>query len=232
MKNPVISCFNCEVKDCSILRNCTPEFLRYIDEKKSCMQYQANQPIVFEGEITEGVFIIYNGIVKMHVKGHRGKIFVQRLAKSGEIIGHSSDQQMKQSSSVTTVTPTTVCFIENADFLKGIENCQGVRSELLSILKSEIKYVGNRTIQLVQMNVTEKIAESLLHIAHAYGLKEGGNAKHVALSRQDIADMTGTTKEQVSKVISDLRKENVIESSGKNLSILNRTRLKEIAGVK
>ncbi len=195
------------------------------------MSYKANQSIVFEGSSIDGVFIIYSGVVKIYVKGHNGKTFIVRLAKPGEIIGHAADHRLKQPFGATAVEPTTVCFIETLDFEKGFENCPGIRNELVSIFKNEIKYIGYRTIQLVQMSVREKIADALLYIAQVYGLKEGGKEKHIALSRQDISEMTGTTKEQVSKVISELRNESIISCQGKKLAILNHARLKEVTGV-
>ncbi len=231
MKTPDISCFDCLMKDCTILRNCTSEFLEYVNAKKFCMQYLPDQSIIFEGSSIDGVLVIYNGIVKIHVRGHRGKPFIVRLAKSGEILGHTADEYLKQPASVTAVEPTTVCFIEKSDFEKGLNNCPEIRAELMSVYKNEIKQFGYRTIHLVQMSVREKIAGALLHIAVAYKLKEGGSLKQVSLSREDISNMTGTTKEQVSKVMSEFHNENIIKTHRKHLSILQFAKLKAIAGL-
>lgn len=194
------------------------------------MRYVPGQSIIREGSRIDGVYVIYEGIVKLHVKGRLGRDFILRLGKPGEIVGHTDDQLHKQSSSVTAVEPTTVCFIEYTDFEIGMKKCPSVQRELMSVFKNELKNIGNRTIQLVQMNVREKIADALLHIAEVYNLKEKGEPVEIALSRQEISDMTGTTKEQVSKIISEFKNDGFIDAHGKKISILNYNKLKAIAG--
>lgn len=230
MKPLNISCLNCNAKDCSILRSCPVEVLEYFDSKKYCMTYRPDQSIIREGSKIDGIYVVYDGIVKLHVKGRFGRDFIMRLGKPGDILGHADDREQRQPSSVTAVEPTTVCFIERTDFEQGMKKCSTVQGELMSVFKNELKNVGQRTIQLVQMNVREKIADAILHIAEVYGIKEGSTAVEISLSRQEISDMTGTTKEQVSKIISEFRADGLIDAHGKKISILNYKGLRKVAG--
>jgi CRP/FNR family transcriptional regulator len=231
MKPLNISCVDCNAKDCSILRSCPVEILQYFDKKKYCMTYRPDQYIIREGSKIDGVYVVCEGIVKMHVKGRFGRDFIMRLGKPGDILGHADDREQRQSSSVSAVEPTTVCFIERNDFEQGMKQCTAVQRELMLVFKNELKNVWQRTIQLVQMNVREKIADALLHIAEVYGIKEGNPPIEISLTRQEISDMTGTTKEQVSKIISEFRADDLIDAHGKKISILNYKGLKKVAGI-
>ncbi len=194
------------------------------------MTYSPKQLIIHEGSKIDGVYVIYEGIVKMHVKGRFGRDFILRLGRPGDMLGHTEEEEQKQSSSVTAVEPTVVCFIELSDFELGMKHCHEVQRGLMAIFRNELKGIRQRTIRLVQMDVREKIADALLHIAEVYGIKEAGRPVEISLSRQEISEMTGTTKEQVSKIISELKADKIIDAQAKKISILNHGQLMNLTG--
>ena len=227
MRSRYVSCETCYIKKCSILKNCNPIFLDLIDKKKLMITFRAGSPIILQDSEVDGVYIVFRGLAKVHVKGFRGREFILRLAEPGSIVGHTPEGEKKQTVSITAVEETEVCLIKNADFNEAVKNCDGIRSSLFDIYKKEIKEMEQRTISLVQMNVREKTAEALIRIAEAYHF-QNGDSKRINLSRQEIADFTGTAKEQVSKALADFRNEQLIEASGKNLTLLNIEGLREI----
>ena len=229
MNNEIKSCFICNVTECSIFKKSNLEFLKLIDGKKTCITYNKNQPIIFEGSRLDGVYMINSGIAKVHVKGYKGRPLILRLIKPGDISGHLPDGQNRQPVSVTAVEETGMCFIENKEFDAMLENSVSARQELMDAVKQELKQLEMRAIQLAQMNVREKIVSAILHILKSYPNNNNGKAIHINLSRQDIADLAGTTKEQVSKTISDFGKENLIEAKGRSLKLIDYKKMETIA---
>jgi CRP-like cAMP-binding protein len=107
----------------------------------------------------------------------------------------------------------------------------GVREDLASEFNKELSKVHLRAVRLAQMSVREKVANAVQLVSQAYGIHNSTKPFTVSLSRVDIGDLIGCTKEQVSKNFSDLKDEKVIAANGKQLQILNHKKLKEIAGV-
>ena len=77
------------------------------------------------------------------------------------------------------------------------------------------------------MNLREKIADALLFIALNFGLSEQNELRE-SFSREDIASLTSTTTEQVSRQLSDFEKENIIEKRSRKIALLQPAKLKII----
>jgi CRP-like cAMP-binding protein len=86
----------------------------------------------------------------------------------------------------------------------------------------------NRYFKATQMHVPAKVADALIMMYDAFGEDTFG-ALNVKLSREDIAGLATTTKEQVSKVFSELKADGIIKAKGKKIEILNLTLLKKAA---
>jgi CRP-like cAMP-binding protein len=68
-------------------------------------------------------------------------------------------------------------------------------------------------------------------IFEAYGAEGRQRTLNLELSRQDIANLAGTTKEQVSKVLTELKKRGMIDTNGKQIDLVNLSALMQLAGL-
>ncbi|MFN8324106.1 MAG: Crp/Fnr family transcriptional regulator [Chitinophagales bacterium] len=224
------NCLTCSVRHCTILKKCRREFLELINCSKYCIKYQRGQPLIVEGKEADGIYVINSGVVKVHVSSYKNKPFILFLGTVGDMLGYQIDPNNRYQVSVTAVEETHVCFIERKYFENVLNKNVAVRDDLRQTLNNELSNIYLRTVRLAQMNVSEKIAEVLLHIADAYQLNYSTGRFTVNLSRQDIGDIVGLNKEQVSKCLSDLKTQKVIAASGKDLQILNYKKLEELIG--
>ncbi|MBL0309349.1 MAG: Crp/Fnr family transcriptional regulator [Bacteroidetes bacterium] len=231
MKKQDISCFECNIRYCSILKNCERKFLELIDKSKFCMTYGKGQIVIRQGSQIDGVYFISSGVAKVFVSGYRGRPLIVGLARAGSVLDHTTDELGKQQISVTTVEETSVCFIESKDYESICKESSGVREDLTKVYQRELNQMHARMVHLAQLNVREKTSEALLHIASAYLLEQSTEPFEVNLSRQDIGDLIGITKEQVSKNLADLKHEKVISVKGKTLQINDYKKLQDIVGL-
>lgn len=225
------SCVTCSLRHCSILKKCRHEFLEILDQTKYCMKYIKGHQLIHEGSKSEGIFVITSGVIKTHIKGYRNRPFILHLITTGELLGYQIDAQKRHQVSATAAEDTYVCFIENKEFDLVVQKNVGVREDLASEFNKELSKVHLRAVRLAQMSVREKVANAVQLVSQAYGIHNSTKPFTVSLSRVDIGDLIGCTKEQVSKNFSDLKDEKVIAANGKQLQILNHKKLKEIAGV-
>ena len=194
------------------------------------MAFHKGHQIIHEGSLSDGIYVVSDGIIKVHIKGYKKRPFILHFGSRGNILGHEIDGNKMHLVSATAVENTNICFIERKDFDMVMSKNDGVRNDLTRELNMQLRKIQLRTVRLAQMTVREKIADALIHICETYNVVDSAHPFRIHLSRQDIGDLIGITKEQVSKSISEFKTAKIIAGSAKYLQVLDYKKLKEIAG--
>lgn len=220
--NQFIHCTDCTVKDCSVLRNCTVECLDIISANKKVYLFVPGQRILMEGNQARGIHFIEEGKVKIFKSDNKGQEIILRFARPGDIIGYNiMEETAEYHVSAMAMTNTITCFIDALTFKELTRRFPELAIELLKFYKEQLQLTEKKSLNLATMNVPEKVADALLTMYEAYGATGKKRTLNLALSRQDIANLAGTTKEQVSKVISELKAKGLIDAKGKQIDLLN-----------
>ena len=217
------NCSNCSTTNCFIKKHCSEEYIKLINDKKQCSVYRKNQYIVTEGNPVLGLYFIQNGKVKIVSAGIENKEQVVRLTKNSDIIGHRGYGGEKYPISAIPLEDSTICFIDNQTIYDIFINTPNLTYELMMYYSKELRKSESKIKMLAQMNVREKVAYSLLTCQAAYN-----NTKKIALSRKDLASITGINTEQLSRVLSEFKKENMISIAKNEITINNPTLLSKI----
>jgi len=226
MKNFHADCNTCSKKGCSMLKYCNDDWLSQINSKKICTFVKQGQQIVMEGTPATGIYFVYSGKIKIHKTGLNDRNFILKLAKEGDIIGHCGfGGRYLYPSSATALEDSNLCFIENTIFFELLKDCHDLTHELMRYYTDELRIYESRMVNLAQMNVREKVADTLLLLRDTYGEDQQDKSLNIILSRQELAEISGTTKEQVSKMLTEFDSEKIIRTSGKKISILDDKKL-------
>ncbi|HNS12195.1 MAG TPA: Crp/Fnr family transcriptional regulator [Bacteroidia bacterium] len=234
MQKPVsgqilIKCSECHTKDCSVLRNCSEECLDLITGLKKVGYFIAGQRILMEGSAAKGIYFIERGQVKIYKSDNRGQDVILRFAGPGDVIGiDASEDKNEYEVSAMAIIDTTVCFLDYQSFMSLTEQFPELAIELLKFFRKQMALLEQKSLKLATMTVPQKVADAIITMEAAFGSEGPGRPLKLILSRQDIANLAGTTKEQVSKIVSELNSQNIIETQGKLISILKPERLKEL----
>ena len=86
----------------------------------------------------------------------------------------------------------------------------------IKVLSSDLKIAEQMVTNMAQKHVRERIAEVLLLLKDFFGLEEDNITINTVLTREDIANMAGTTTETTIRVLSDFNKSKIIKLIGKN----------------
>ncbi|MCX6290701.1 MAG: Crp/Fnr family transcriptional regulator [Bacteroidetes bacterium] len=225
-------CSTCVSLGCSVLRNCSPECLQEVSAAKRCFVYVKGQRILMEGIESDGVYFINTGKVKIFKSDKDDKQLILRFAKSGEILGFCSiDERKEQPVSAVALDDTVICYLDNKDFMRIIRDNPELALGLLKFYNEELIEVENKSLKLARMNVPGKVADALMTMYDAYGSNGKNCTLNLMLSRQDIANLAGTTKEQVSKALSEFKLKGIVKTKGKQIDILNLNSLRSIAEI-
>jgi CRP/FNR family transcriptional regulator, cyclic AMP receptor protein len=180
----------------------------------------AKDDVVFHADESGDVFcLIREGEVKVTMISPEGKEIILSMLGPGDFFGEMAllDDEPR-SATVIATTPLDVVTIWRSDFLSLLNENFSITRKVLAELSARLRTASNRIESLATMDVYGRLARFFLDLA-----REGGKALdngYVAVTRpthQAIANMIGTSRETVSRLIHDLMKQGLLLSEGKTI---------------
>lgn len=225
MQEELANCTSCINENCFIKKHIhLAQMKNYLDKKRSFI-CKKSQQFIIEGAPIQGLYFIYKGKVKTVKTGIHGREQIVRLTKDGDTVGFRGFGTSKRYHiGAYTLEDTTLCNFSNEDMLDMLHTIPELTFDLMLFYAEELNKSENNIRKIAQMNVRERVIDTLLYIYRKFGQVNGVIA--LDLSRKEIADFAGTTDEQVIRVISSLKKESLIKSVGKKIGLININKLK------
>lgn len=221
-----VSCLICEVTECLIKKHCTVDWLNKLDELKQVSFYKDGQHIVYENNPVMGLYFIQKGKAKIFSTGIYGKTQVVRLTKSSDIIGHRGYGGDLYPIGAIAIEDSTICFIDNDTIYKAFMENPKFTFGLMMYYSKELRNSEAKIKNLAQMNVKEKVVDAILYVDAVFNKDTQCNS--ISLSRKDLADLAGINPEQLSRVLSELKKDRLINLDAADMEIMNTTELLSI----
>jgi len=196
--------------------------------EKSCVdvQFSKGDVIFKQNALSSNIIYVKSGLVKIHISGPereqilkiiKGPIYLGIPTTFGDKINHYS---------ATALMETGVCFIDLNSFKDFIASNSNFAYEIITELcKNELAHFAH-CVNQVQKQSQGRVAEALCFFAD-----EIFNASifELPLSRQEFGDLTGNSRESVSRIFTNLNNDKVITLKGKNIEILDMERLRSIS---
>lgn len=226
------TCQTCAQRFKSIFCKAKEEYVATINEQKICNTYKKGQVLFHEGSYPFGVYCINDGKIKLSHQGDDGKEQIVRLLNSGDVLGYrallSGD---RYGASAVALEDTKVCFIPKEIFVTALKNDTGLAFEMMKLLSDELHKTEVKLTHLAQKPIRERLAETLLFIKETYGFEADGTTLNVRLSREEIANLVGTATESTIRLLSDFKKDGMVELDGKKIKILKHQLLVQTANL-
>ena len=192
--------------------------------------YPANATLLKEGEMARGVYIACSGRVKLSVEARDGKTIILKIAGDRQVLGLGAVVSGQPSPiTVTTIELCQIKFVERESFLRMIESDSRAALATASMLAEEIATSFDDVYDLLlARSSTEKLARLLL----SWVSDESRNRElRVAteFTHEEISQMIGSSRETVTRLLSDMKRKDLIRLEGATLVIPNRIALQAIA---
>jgi len=202
-----------------------------LDQIVHATTYPAGALIFVEGQAPRGVFILCQGRAKLMSTNRDGKTFIMKIAQPGEILGLNAVVTGREYElTVETLQPCQLAFISAADLLNFIKRhgdaCLYVAQQLSHDCQSAYEVI--RSIGLSH-SVGEKVARLLLQWSADGRVSGGAIHLKLALTHEEVAQLIGSSRETVTRILGELRKRNVLELHGSTLVIRNKAALEKLA---
>ena len=211
------------IKNIPLFASLTDEELRHVSDKLVVKRFQKNEIILQEEDTNEYMYIIMNGKVKVVQTTEDGKEILLAIHQSGDFFGEMSLIDGKTSPATVIATEnSTAAILSKKDFYSLMETQKKVLDNLLLILCSRHRESWEKIQMLNYKNASHRIKILFLMLSDKYGEKTAeGVTLNIKLTHQEMAEMTGMTRETVTRVIDRWQREggiNVLKNKFIHLS--------------
>jgi len=223
-------CLHCTLRRESDLCNLPGDLLGQFNQAGHLTVFPPEVTLVAEGQIPTGAYIICSGRAKFSVTARDGKTVILKVAGERHVVGLSAIVSGRPSPiTVTTIDPCQIKFIDQESFLQLLQRDSHAAFSCAILLSREIQSTfGDVHDLLLARSSTEKLARLLLSWVagqpHNQELRVDADFTH-----QEIAQMIGSSRETVTRLLSDMKRRELIRLEGSTLVIPNRIALQAVA---
>jgi len=215
----------------SVLRDLPKEELDILFANITEDLYSKGQIIFRYGAYPSGIFFVRAGKVKKYKVDKLGREQIIYVANTGELIGyHAMLAEERYQDSAATLEDSIITFIPKEDFLNVLASSKFLSQKLLKTLSHEFSVFANCIALFAQRSVRERLAMQLVLMREKY--KEDfvpGMQVEINMSREDLASLVGTTRENILRILKDFKEEGILETKGRKILIKDINKLLLIA---
>jgi len=226
----VENCLTCPHRQERLFCNLSDGAVKRLAGITSSAAYPKGATLFVEGQPARGLFVLCSGRVKLSTCSADGTTLILRISEPGEVLG-------------LPATVTGTCYELTADVIEAGQANFIARTDFLSFLKDSgeaalrvAQQLGEtyhsaiaemRTIALSH-SAGEKLARLLLEWASNYPEEKGQVRIELTLTHEEMAQMIGSSRETVTRRLTDFRKKQLLEVTGSTLVIKNKAALESI----
>ncbi len=181
--------------------------------------FAPGQFILWEGDDPHLFYLVCEGRVKILKQSSSGKEFIVAFFAPGEMFGEVAVFEGKPyPASAQAVAKTMVLGIAREQFLSFLADRPAVALKIITVLGARLRDAHNRLRDLASERAEQRLAKILLMLSSKLG-------SSLPFTRQEIADMAGTTTETAIRIMSRLQGDSIVRSSRGKIIILDETKL-------
>jgi len=197
---------------------------------KHTSSYPEGAVVLMEGQAARGVYVVCQGRVKLMTTNADGKTLIVKIAQPGEVLGlQSVVRGSAYELTAETLQPSQLAYVNCDQFLRLLrmhgDACMRATQHLSQDCQSAYDVI--RSIGLCH-SVPGKLARLLLQWS-AEGRANGGVVRmKMSLTHEELAQLIGSSRETVTRILSDFRRRGVVELHGATLVIRNQSALESL----
>lgn len=229
------SAINCQ--DCGFSQLCLPfslsdQEMTKLDDiiqrkrplHKGDMLFESDQPL-------KALYAVRTGSFKTFTLTEQGEQQITGFHLPGDIVGFDAINRQQHMSYAEALETGMVCEIPFNNLEALLDQLPKLRQQMMRLMSQDIQSDQQMLLLLNRKTAEQKLATFLDHLASRYG-NRGFSAKafRLTMTRSDIGNYLGLTVETISRLLSKLHKEHIIDVDGKLISILDQPALAQLSG--
>lgn len=194
-----------------------------ITELISRRSYNKGEMIFLQGDIVEGLYIINQGKIKVFKYTREGKEQILYILSVGDFFGELSLINAEEANyNVEAIEEVKLCLISRNDFAELLNVSNNISMKLLENVGGRLMKLERLVQSLGTKEVEARIAQMLLDLAKEFGQEKLSAIEiNIPLTREDMANFIGVTRETISRKLSLFQDEGIISLVGNKTIIIN-----------
>lgn len=202
------------------------ELKSFFDENGVLSNFTKGETIYEEGAHSNSIYLVLNGVVKSHKMDENGKELITALHKANDFLGFTSFiDTVLYEESATAVEDVVLAGVSKQHLKEILSESQNVSLELMNVLANNISEIKEQLFQMAYSSVRKKTAQTIIQFARILNKRPD---EVIKISRYDLASVAGIATESLIRTLSDFKKDNLIETEGRNIKIIDLNGLQEI----
>jgi CRP-like cAMP-binding protein/CheY-like chemotaxis protein len=199
-----------------------------ISDQRRISKFKKKQVVYSEGNMAHSLYFIVKGKVKTYKTNEDAREYITGLHKEGDFVGYLSLlENSNYFDSATALEDSEICVIPRQEFFALLYSNLGIATKFIQMLSSDVKENEERLLKLAYNSVRKRVAESLLMLLDNYKKEQAGSFS-MAISREDLASITGASKETVIRTLSDFKEEGLVTLEGSKIMVMQENKLRNL----
>ena len=196
--------------------------LKQITDKITGKNYKKGEMIFFEGDKSDKLYVINSGKVKIFKYTKEGKEQILYILSIGDFLGDLSILKKDQFKfNAEALEDVSMCQLTKDDFDQAVKDNPEIALKILEVLYERIAKLENLVQSLSTKDIESRISRLLLSFIKDFGVPEDDIIRlELPLSREDMANYIGVTRETISRKLNSMQDEGIIDLIGNKTIIL------------
>lgn len=199
-----------------------------IDEKEDAHAYGKSDYIYFPDEPSEYIYMIAKGRVKIGTYSEDGKEMIKAILGEGEVFGELAlaGEETRTDFAMAMEAGTRLCPMKVADMQEMMANNKPLSFKIFKLIGFRIRKVERRLESLIFKDARSRVIDFIREMAVEKGKKVGFETLvKYNLTHQDIANLTGTSRQTVTTILNELKDNNILTFDRKRILIRDLAKL-------
>jgi CRP/FNR family transcriptional regulator len=229
---PIVEdCMHCALRKQSWFCQLSSDLLKSFSASSHLATYPGGALLFIEGQKPRGAFVLCSGKVKLSTTSREGKVLILKIVEPGEVMGLSA-VIAGEAYEITaeTLEPSLVNFVDGDGLLRLMERSGELGLRSAQAVSREFQYAYREIHELVLARSSSgKLARLLLSWMTGVEKENREFRVQTPVTHEEMAQRIGASRETVTRLLSELRKKDLIRLDGATLVIKNRTALEAMA---
>jgi CRP-like cAMP-binding protein len=215
----------------SVFQNATDEDLRLIAQGAIERSIEEGEFFFFQGDPADYLYILISGRAKLTQMNAGGQQVNLRTINEWQMFGAlgAVREHALYPASAQAIEQSTALAIRSDYFHELLRTRPYLSFDLMKLMTSYIQEMQERYRELATEKVERRLARTLLRLTAQMGVKNADGGIELSFSRQDLAEMSGTTLFSASRILSEWEKRGLVESGRERVVIRKPHGLVQIA---
>lgn len=209
----------------TLIRTSGKSSMQTLTEDRITNEYKKKQFIYNEGHNPHRLYYIQKGKVKTYKTNDDGKDLVVNMYNEGDFFGYLAlleNDVYKESAQA--IEDTELALIPRQDFEQLVNNDREIMQKFIQLLANNISEKERLLLDLAYNSLRKRVANSLLSLYNKFKTEASGNTL-IDMTRENLANVVGTTKESLIRTLSDFKDEKLIDIHNGAITILQEKKL-------